>query len=193
MNTRVLIIIVIVIVALTVVSVVMGVNRDEPKSQAEKDRERQQYQDNPPSFTTLLERGFGWLTPGFNFDDLTISGATLKDQRLTLDKDAEVTLTVRPLPNADKNDCRTLKLVLVSPKVTSATERVVSMQVTLRAPKPKMDSADDEPALPNPTVEPDAKTKQIDLEKLRSYAIPIFAGGATIQLTAERACVVELH
>jgi hypothetical protein len=184
MSMRVLLIIVLVIVVLAVVCGVMGSKRS--KSMPAR----------PPAFTGLLDCWFGALAPGFDIDDLQVTGATLKDRRITLAADQAVTLKVRPLPGADRTSCRNLELVLISPLVNKAQPEVV--RLTTCSLNPPFPSDDFEPpdtgqVLPNGEIEPDPFTGKIAVEDYRSCTIPVFRGGGTVVLTAQRACEIEIR
>ena len=189
MNTRILIVLVVIIVLLTVVAVVMGATRKESAD------DKKQAASKPPAYTHWLDRAFGWMSPGFDLDDLSVSGATLKERRLTLAVDQKVMLTVKAKPDADINSCRSLTLDLVSPTVSGPAPQIVLLDdITLKPPLPDgFDKPDTGQLLPNARLEPDPITKKIDPKKFGECAIPVFKGGAIIVLTAKRACTLEIR
>lgn len=192
MSTRILIVLMVVVVALTVVAVVLGTGR--PASEAERKRERDAVRNDKPAYAGWLDRAFGGLAPGFDLRDLTVSGATLKERRLTLALDQQVTFTVAAKPGADPNSCRSLTLVLVAPQATGPLPP--ALQLISCALAPPLPEDFDEPSgqlLPNAKLEPDPITGRIDPRKHGECAIPVFRGGARIVMTAKRACTVEIR
>ena len=189
MNTRILIVLVVIIVLLAVVAVVISAKRTGGAG------EEQGVKRHPPGYTRVLDRAFGWMSPKFDLADLTVSGATLQDRRLTLAVDQRVTLTVKTDPKADRNSCRSLTLALVTPQATGpGPQAVVLEDISLNPPLPDdFEQPETGQLLPNARLEPDPITKRIDPKKFGECAIPVFRGGATIVITAKRACTVEVR
>lgn len=194
MSTRILIILVVIIVLLAVVAIVLGANRKNAAS--EKDDVRS----GKTGMAPFLDRAFGWMSPGFDLEDLRIEGATLdlKSRSLTLKADQQVTITVKPKPDDGPNDCRNLTLVLVTPKATGPTPEVLRLvSATLVPPLPDKVKAPDgnKQFLPIPPPDDDEKP-QVAVEapkKPGECAIPVFRGGGTIVLKAIRACTFEIR
>lgn len=192
MGNRILIILVVIVVLLAVVAVVIGARRPDPK------QEREAIQRRPPRYAQILDQAFGWIVPGFDLGDVSITGATLDGRRLFLRADRDVTLEVHPKPDADRNSCRSLTLVLQTPAVSGPSPAVVNLKdITLNGPLPD----DPEPftppetgqLLPNAHLKPDPITGRIDSRKFAECAIPVFRGGAIIILRAVRDCTVEIR
>lgn len=192
MGTRILIILVVLVVLLAIVALVIGASRPEPGTEREAVRRQ------PPGYARLLDRAFGWMAPGFDLTDLTISGATLDGRRLILRADQEITLRVKPKPDADRNSCRSLTLALQMPTANGPTPMAVELEdITLNGPLPDEPEPFEPPEpgqlLPNARLEPDPITGRIDPRKFAECAIPVFRGGATIVLRAQRDCTIEIR
>jgi hypothetical protein len=193
-NARVLLVIILLIVLLAVVSVVMGVGRPaEPQDEQARRKQQRELQKEPPDYARLADRVLGWVSKDFDLEDLTVNGKVPTTRALPLELNQQVTLVVAKEAGAEANSCRTLKLVLTSPKASAPLPTVVEIHFTLHPPHPDLDDPETPPALPNPSLQPDPFTKRIDADKLKEYAIPVFPGGATITLKALRQCVVEMR
>lgn len=194
MSTRILIVLVIIIVLLAVVAVVLGANRKDA------DSEKDDVKGGKTGMAPFLDRAFGWMSPSFDLDDLTVTGAALdKEKRtLSLKVDEEVTLKVKARPNDGPNDCRNLTLILVTPTATGHTPEVLHLvSATLVPPLPKEVKAPKggKQFLPIPRPEEDEEPEvKIDRpKKFGECAIPVFRGGGTIVFKAIRACTVEIR
>jgi hypothetical protein len=193
MSTRILIVLVVIVVLLAVLAVVLGANRKGRESE-EKD-----VKGGRTGMAPFLDRAFGWMAPRFDLADLSVQGATIDREKrtLVLNADQKFTLTVKAKPDADVNSCRSLKLVLTTPKATIGGPAALMLtDITLRPPLPDPDEfepPDTGQLLPNNRLEPDPITNKIDPERVDECAIPVFRGGATIVLEAKRACTVEVR
>lgn len=192
MGTRILIVLVVIIVLLAVLAVVLGANRKDATS------EQNDVKAGKTGMAPVLERAFGWMSPTFDLADLTIEGANLDRGKRTfaLQQDQQVTVRVKPDPDAGPNDCRSLTLALVSPATNGHQPRVLDVvSATIVPPVPK-DSAGPKAGSQFLPVPPPEEKPEVELDtpkKLRECAIPVFRNGATIVLVAKRACTVEIR
>ncbi len=195
MGNRVLIVLVVIIILLAVVAVVLGANRKDKK------QENAEVKGGKTGMAPFLDRAFGWMSPKFDLADLTVSGATLNQEKRTVSLSAEqqVTFTVKPKPGAGPNDCRSLTLALVSPKVTGPGAEVVKVvTATLNPPVPKDVKApkEEKPLFPVPPPDKDDEVPDVKLDTPKKYdecAIAVFSGGATVVLKAMRTCTLEIR